>query len=398
MKNKLPNGWQEVELGKIMKLRGGFAFKSEKFSEKGIPIIRISNFNNNDVDLSDSVFCPNTEANNYNEFLLKENDILIAMSGATTGKIGVVKKEILPCLLNQRVGKFEILDDNLYWKYLLFFVKSSEFLKEILSMAGGCAQPNISGKQIESIKIILPSLPVQKKIVAILEKAESLKQKREEADKKTNEYLKSVFYEMFYNKGFEEVELGEVCEINPKKSELEKIDKNLEVSFVPMAIVKEHESSFIPEETKKLNEVYKGYTYFKNNDVLLAKVTPCFENGKSGIAKKLKNGIGFGSSEYHVIRPSQKLLGELVYFIISDNSFLISGKKQMSGTGGLKRLPKEYITNKKIPLPPLSLQQKFAKIVEHVEKLKEKQKQSKEEINNLFDSLMKKAFNGELVK
>ncbi|MBU4086256.1 MAG: restriction endonuclease subunit M/S, partial [Nanoarchaeota archaeon] len=86
--------------------------------------------------------------------------------------------------------------------------------------------------------------------------------------------------------GWREVELGEICELNPKKSEISE-SEDLEVSFVPMADVKEHQIYFNPRETRQIKEVYTGYTYFKENDVLLAKVTPCFENGKSGIAKNL---------------------------------------------------------------------------------------------------------------
>src|SRR3989339_2145207 len=90
--------WKEVELGEVIKLSGGYAFKSEKFVENGIPIIRISNFNNNEVDLSETVCYPLTSKEEYSDFLLDENDILIAMSGATTGKVGIANKKVLPCL------------------------------------------------------------------------------------------------------------------------------------------------------------------------------------------------------------------------------------------------------------------------------------------------------------
>jgi len=210
---QLQQSWKEVELGDVLKLKGGFAFKSENFIKKGIPIIRISNFNNNDVDVSEAVHYPKDSDDKYKEFLLKDKDILIAMSGATTGKIGIVNKQNLPCLLNQRVGKFEINNKNLDRGYLLLFVKSIGFQKKVLSVAGGCAQPNISGKQIESIKIPLPfsngtpNLKEQERIVKILEKAEKQKEKSNNAEKLLNEYLKAIFNEMFLKEKdkFEEV-------------------------------------------------------------------------------------------------------------------------------------------------------------------------------------------------
>ncbi|HIG94297.1 MAG: type I restriction enzyme, S subunit [archaeon GW2011_AR13] len=241
-----------------------------------------------------------------------------------------------------------------------------------------------------------PDLETQKQIVAILEKAEKQKEKSKKASELLDEYLKAIFNEMFLKKDFEKVKLGDICEINPKKSEIGKEDNNLEVSFVPMADISEHSIHFKPKEIRRIKEVYKGYTYFMEGDILLAKVTPCFENGKSGICKNLKNRIGFGSSEYHVLRPTKNILPELVYYVISSETFIKLGEKQLTGTGGLRRLPKYFVDNFKIPLPPLPLQQKFANIVEKVEKMKEKQKKTKQSSEELFDSLMQKAFRGEL--
>src|SRR5690349_20963641 len=102
---------------------------------------------------------------------------------------------------------------------------------------------------------------------------------------------------------WQKVRLGDVCEIDPTKRELNGIDRGIEVSFGMMADLREHQRNFEPKETRKISEVTKGgYSYFRNNDVLLAKMTPCFENGKSGIALNLKNEIGFGSTEFYILR------------------------------------------------------------------------------------------------
>ncbi|WP_375417012.1 N-6 DNA methylase [uncultured Hymenobacter sp.] len=154
------------------------------------------------------------------------------------------------------------------------------------------------------------------------------------------------------------VTLGEVCEINPKKSELNKYSPNTEVSFVPMQDVEENRISFVAKQTRLLSGVEdKGYTYFKNNDVLLAKVTPCFENGKAGVAKNLLNGMALGSSEFYVLRPSEQILPELVYYFISSTQFKESAVSRMTGTGGLQRVPRSVVEDFEIPLPPLSVQQ-----------------------------------------
>src|SRR5687768_8712810 len=96
------------------------------------------------------------------------------------------------------------------------------------------------------------------------------------------------------------VKISDACIINPPKSEVKGL-KGLDVSFLPMADLNENKLSFNPKQIQKIENVFQGYTYFKDGDVLLAKVTPCFENGKAGVAKSLVNGIGFGSSEFIVL-------------------------------------------------------------------------------------------------
>lgn len=154
------------------------------------------------------------------------------------------------------------------------------------------------------------------------------------------------------------VTLEEVCEINPKKKELD-ILSDTEVSFVPMADISESEMFFEAKQRKAFGDVSTGYTYFRDNDVLLAKVTPCFENGKSGIARNLYNGIGFGSSEFIVLRASKKVLSEYIYYFISSDAFKAAGKERMLGTGGLQRISMDFVKEYKIPLPPIEVQKQI---------------------------------------
>ncbi len=165
------------------------------------------------------------------------------------------------------------------------------------------------------------------------------------------------------------ISLGDVCEINPKKSEVKDLPIDTMVSFVPMEDLNGNRINFIPKKEKPIGEVIKSYTYFKDNDVLLARVTPCFENGKAGIANGLKNGIGFGSSEYFVFRPSSKILPEYIYRLISTVEFRKNGANQMTGTGGLQRVPIDYLLTYLIPLPPLEVQREIVAEIEEYQKL-----------------------------
>lgn len=162
--------WTSVHFKDILKVVGGNAFKSEEFKLSGLPIVRISNIkSNNSICLKSGVYV--TEQKKFNKFLITKGDVLIAMSGATTGKVGQYKLSA-SAYLNQRVGKFEIKDNKASKNYIFQLLRVSKIQHSILIDAIGGAQPNISNKDIERIKIDLPPLPEQQKIAAVLTAAD----------------------------------------------------------------------------------------------------------------------------------------------------------------------------------------------------------------------------------
>lgn len=150
-------------------------------------------------------------------------------------------------------------------------------------------------------------------------------------------------------------QLKYVTFINPSKSEIRTLPEDMEVTFLPMELV--GEGTINTENTKQLSDVKEGFTYFAENDVLVAKITPSFENGKGAIAKGLKNGLGFGTTELHVLRPSNKLLPTFLYYLTSSYLFREIGSGFMQGTAGQKRIPNDFLENYPIALPPLAEQQ-----------------------------------------
>ncbi len=165
------------------------------------------------------------------------------------------------------------------------------------------------------------------------------------------------------------VELGEVCEINPLKNEIKNLKDELEVTFLPMEDLWQWKMYFETKKVKTKWEVYSWYTFFRDNDILLAKVTPCFENWKSWIAKNLINWIWFGSTEYYILRWNENILPDWIYLNISSCYFLNNWKNNMNWTGGLKRLTKDFVKNFKIPLPPLEIQEQIVWEIEKYQKI-----------------------------
>lgn len=165
--------------------------------------------------------------------------------------------------------------------------------------------------------------------------------------------------------GWSSRRLDEVCRIKPPKSEArDKISANGLVSFLPMEDMGIDQEYVRPTQTKPLSSVMGSYTYFADGDVLLAKITPCFENGKLGIARGLTNGIGFGSSEYIVFRPDRTLSKEWLYYYLSRETFRVEGAERMSGAVGHKRVSMEFIESYPIPVPPLPEQQRIVGILD----------------------------------
>ena len=166
---KLPYNWCLCNLGDVCMLENGFAFSSDQYKAKGIPLIRISNIKDNEISLSSCVFINEGYEEKY---IVHSGDLLIAMSGATTGKMGIYNQKYV-AYLNQRVGNIKIVDSNLLFdKYRNYFLFSQK--NKILELAYGGAQPNISGKVINSLFVPLPPIAEQKRIVQKIEELFSI--------------------------------------------------------------------------------------------------------------------------------------------------------------------------------------------------------------------------------
>lgn len=149
---------------------------------------------------------------------------------------------------------------------------------------------------------------------------------------------------------------------NPVKSEVNKMEGDTPVSFVPMDSVNEY-GGMDASITKPLAEVYNGYTYFIENDVVLAKITPCFENGKGSLATGLNNGLGFGTTEFHVLRSTGKMDADYIFLLTISHAFRDIGASEMLGAGGQKRIPEDFIKDFRLGIPNIEEQRD---IVEHI--------------------------------
>jgi type I restriction enzyme, S subunit len=318
-----------------------------------------------------------------------KNHIIIAWDGANAGTVSYG----LEGAIGSTLAILETREKNVYIPYVGKFLQSkNQYLRDTCT---GATIPHISRKALENIVIPLPSVERQKYISNILDKAKSLIVKRKAQIEALDQLTQSVFLEMFGSIQGEKLPLSELCEINPPKREVADLKEDTIVSFIPMANVSETGEIDL-SETRNLGDVYKGFTYFKENDVLFAKITPCMENGKGAIAKNLTNEVGFGSTEFHVLRPKEGITSEWLYYLTTLPNFRQQAEKNMTGSAGQKRVPKQFFDKYKVNKPTIESQEEFKKIILKINSQKEMLKKSLAILDTNFQSLMQRAFKGEL--
>ena len=157
--------------------------------------------------------------------------------------------------------------------------------------------------------------------------------------------------------------LSEIAVVNPRRRGGIPYAPDTPVTFIPMPSVSEHSGTITSPEVKSLSEVSRGYTYFEEGDVLFAKITPCLQNGKHAIAHNLANGFGFGTTEFHVLRPKEKVTADWIHRFLRQPRVLQEAARYFRGAVGQQRVPKEFLINLRIPLPPLAEQKRIVALL-----------------------------------
>ena len=414
----LPNGWEWKKLGKIAKLQNGFAFKSKLFVNDGLPIVRIKNIKNEKVLLDDVVYF-NVEdyGKKLDSYQIKKNDILIAMSGATTGKIGLYDTEEIS-YLNQRVGLFRIENSNLR-SYLFYFLSTQ--IEKNLELSLGAAQPNLSTEQINNIELPLPPLEEQKRIVAKLDilfakidKAIALHQKNiDEADIFMASVLNDVFVELEEKYGLDNI--GNMIDIltdyhsngayKNLKENVELLDKE---DYALMIRATDLENEDYSKNVKYITE--SAYNYMSKSkvfggEIILPKIGTI---GNVYFMPYLKRPVSLAMNLF-MLRCSDKVLNKYMFLFLKSskgNEDILNSpncyEQSQSRTRGVanRNLVLNDIKQIFFPLPPLKTQQKVVayldEISQKMEKIKQIQKEKMQSLKALKASILDQAFKGEL--
>lgn len=341
-------------IGDFFSVKGGKRLpKGAEFEEQetSYPYLRVADFERNSFNSKNIRFISAELSKVISNYTICSDDVYISIAG-TIGVAGIIPKNLNGANLTENAAKISPKNGvEVYPKFLSYYLNSSDIQQIIKSKTMAVGVPKLALFRIQEIPVTLPPLATQKKIAAILDAADAHRQKTKQLLAKYDELAQSIFLEMFGDNDSENISLSDLIEINPKKSEISSLDKETEVSFVPMADVSE-EGDMKINQTRRISEVWSGFTYFREDDVVFAKITPCMENGKGAIARTLVNGIGFGTTEFHVLRPKKGVSTSSWIFQLTHSKFFRKqAESNMTGSAGQKRVPKDFFFKFKIPRP-----------------------------------------------
>lgn len=302
--------------------------------------------------------------------------------------------------------------------YSYYFFNTNSFVRELISKASATTIAIVNKSKLESCLFPVAPLNEQQRIVNRIEslfiKLDRAKELIENTLAQFEQNKMAILHKAFTGEltakwrkennidlsSWENGILMDFCKINPKKINTKEFDDDMIVSFIPMPCVSDIWGKIIKKELRKLGEVKKGYTNFCEGDVLFAKITPCMENGKSAIVDKLENDIGFGSTEFYVLRCDEnKLNNKYLHYFVRQKTFRDEAKGEMTGAVGQQRVPKTFLENYKMKVPTIEEQQEIVNILDNLlakyNKIKNLEQQL-EKIELLKKAILAKAFHGEL--
>ena len=380
---------KEVKLGEICNILNGYAFKSKEYVEDGIRIIRITNVQKGIIQDTDPKYYKIDKIETLKNYMLKENDLLISLTG-NVGRVGQISKDLLPAGLNQRVGCIRIKEEkDVSIDYLYQYLNSYNFERDCINNSKGIAQKNLSTEWLKNYKMKIPSLDEQKRIAIELRHIQRIKDLKQQQLKELEQLIKSQFVEMFELEKYELEMLGGISNFIDYRGKTPTISDDKEVRIVNAKSVGKGFFKYIDEYiTEDLYEKWmkRGVAYA--GDVLFVTEGHTFGN-----TCLIPDGIERFALGQRVItiQGKEKLNNIYLCYYMQLDEFI--NKINIYKTGGTaKGIRSKDLAKITIPVPPITLQNQFSEIVKQIDKQKFEIEKSLKETQELYESLMEKYF------
>ncbi len=305
---------------------------------------------------------------------LRACDVLINKDGAQTGKVAMYRGEFTEAAVNEHVfilrGRHEVLDQAFLFHCLVFEPTQEQIARTIT----GSAQPGINSRFACYVRVSYPrALPEQRRIAEILDTVDEVIQKTEQVIAKLKMMKQGLLSDLL-TRGIDEngqlrdperrptQPISDLAAVNPSPT-VRLLHPNTLVSFIPMSDVSDA-GEWIGKQTRRYSQVSLGYTQFEEGDVLFAKITPCMENGKGLHAVGLVSGLGFGSTEFHVLRAKPGHEPRFVFHWLQNPALRRRAEGFMIGSAGQQRVQPDFFDSYRVPVLPVGDEPRVARVLD----------------------------------
>jgi len=383
--------WKEISLGKITSKigsgatpkGGGNAYKSE-----GISLIRSQNILDFSFSENGLAFIDEHQADELRNVEVFEDDILINITGESVMRCCIVPNKYLPARVNQHVSIIRPISELAATQFVYYYLHSIK--PELHSMAEiGCTRRALTKGMLEELYILLPPLPEQKAIASVLSNLDDKIGLLHRQNKTLEAMAETLFRQWFVEEAGEEMVIADLIDFNPAR----KLAKGTNAPYLEMAALST--TAFAPDGW--YDRQFSSGTKFVNGDTLLARITPCLENGKTAFITFLEpDQVGWGSTEYIVIRPKEFLHPFFAYTLSRNNDFRDYAEGCLEGSSGRQRVDVDHLRNYDIKLPSPEVISDFNAFSEStVHKLHANAEQI-HTLKKLRDTLLPKLMSGEV--
>jgi len=358
-----------VRLGDICEITYGTS--APTVADGTVPVIGMQHIREGKLDLSALPSCAIDEGE-VEKLRLRPGDILFNRTNSLehVGKSALFRGNgDSPTVFASYLVRLRSDSRQVVPAFLAEVLAAPSGMRQIKAMATqGVQQCNVNPSRLAAyFSLRLPALDEQATVVALAARLDAVKEQTRssvEAKRRLKRALLQQLLHRGHDAGWPRHVLSSVVEINPSPRRARAMSPKSDVSFVPMASVAEgggfHARAVA---TRRIEEVARGYTAFEEGDVLVAKITPCFENGKGALATGLTNGVGFGSTEFHVARCGENLRPGFLFHITQSWAFRQAGRAHMTGSAGQKRVPTEFLEQWPTLVPPLAEQDRIVRLL-----------------------------------
>ena len=402
---EIPSEWEVKNIGEVAKFQGGYAFKSSDYVEDGIRLVKITNVQQKNISWNEEDLLPVKYLEKFNEYKLQEDDVVIAMTRPiiSTGiKVCKIEKRDLPCLLNQRVGRF-IIKDSLISKYLYNYCFTDYFINKVKELCSTTGQPNISANQIESILITIPSVKEQEKIAAILSTVDEQIDNVDALIEKNKE-LKKGLMQTLLTKGightkFKKTEIGEIPEEwqNESLGDMVNFEGGTQPpkkyfsnecldGMIRLIQIRDYKSDkfkvYVPKELCR--------RFCDKSDVMIGRYGPPIFQILRGLE---------GAYNVALIKATpinERLDREYLYYFLNNEKLFNLIDSLSQRTSGQTGIDMEVLKAYKIPIPPKKEQEKIVLTLSQIDKRIENYENRNKKLEELKKGLMQQLLTGKI--